>query len=258
MEVEAQSAVLDTAEAESIVEGTEPQEAVLPSDAVEFEVPEKFKGKSIEDVIKSYQELEKMKATKEEEVVQESTEGEEPSQEPTDAEVETYTKYAESFEKNGALSEAEYAELAEAGYDKATVDKEIEAYKEQQEFQKYKQEKVLNDILAPLGGGKEKFQEVAMWANESKPVEEVKAFNEALATANTVAKQAMLRGLYAEYAASAGNNDTILHTSQPQVLPSKGYKTQEEFFKDIDSPEYKNNPAYRAAIEKKMSVSNIF
>ena len=253
-----ESAVLSEGEVNTIVEGAPTEEApTLPSDATEFTMPEKFAGKSAEEIAKSYLELEKFKGGG-----QESTEGEVPSEpeeggEVTEIQQEQYDRYAQSLDDNGELSAEEYAELAKAGYDKATVDAEIAARNEEKEFQKYKADKALNDVLEPLGGGADKFKEVATWANETKTPEEVKAFNDALASSPKIAQQALLKGLYAEYD-SSGTPDTILHTNTPQSLPSKGYKTQEEFFKDIGSEEYQNNPAYRAAVEAKMAKSNIF
>ena len=264
-----QSEVLSEGEVTNIVDGVEPEAAILPSDKVEFEVPEKFKDKSIEDVIKSYQELEKMKGAsqvpeeggdvKSEEKPNSASEPEEGGdKEPTKVEQEQYNKYADSYDKNGELSTAEYAELAKLGYDKTTVDKEIADRTVLQEFQTYKQEKTLNDVLEPLGGGQEKFKEVATWANENKDAAEVKAFNDTLASVPKMAQQALLKGLYAEYEASGQAIDTILHTGANQSTPSKGYKTQEEFFKDVGSEEYQNNPKYREAVEAKMSRSDLF
>ena len=253
------SGVLSEAEVTNIVEGTPEtsSEPILPSDVEKFEVPEKFAGKSIEDVIKSYQELEKFQAGKE--VVKESDSGEVPEEpvkgEPTKVEQEQYNKYADSYDKNGGLSDAEYAELAESGYSKEVVDSEIANRKALQEFNAYKQEKALTDVLEPLGGGVDKFKAVSEWANTEKGADEVKAFNEALAGAPKMAQQALLRQLYGEFEAAGAAQDTILHTNTPQGQTSKGYKTQEEFFKDVGSEEYKTNPSYRQAVEKKMSQS---
>ena len=254
MEVDTQSAVLDEAEVTEALgsEETVTEEVTLPSDEVTFDMPDKFKGKSAEEIAKSYLELEKFKGKQEPEPTQE-VEPEETT--PTSIEEEAYNKYTESFEKNGALSEEEYAELAEAGYDRAVVDKEIEDYKELQEFNNYKQEKALSDVLAPLGGGTEKFKEVAQWANENKTPEEVKAFNEALAASPTIAKQALLRTLYAEYE-SGGMSDTILHTNTPQVAATKGYATESDFMKDLDNPAYKTDRSYVKAVEAKLARSN--
>ena len=260
MEVETQSAVLDeteVTEALSTEEAPAQEEVTLPSDEVAFDMPEKFKGKSAEEIAKSYLELEKLKGKQEEEVVQESTEGEEPSEEPTKAiEVEQYNKYAESFDANGGLSEAEYQELADAGYSREVVDAEIAARNDRQEFDKYKQEKTLNAILEPLGGGQEKFKEVAQWANQTKTPEDVKAFNDALAMSSKVAQQAMLRGLYAEYASAGSQTDTVLHTNTPQTISTKGYATESDFMKDLNNPAYKTDKSYVKAVEAKLARSN--
>ena len=258
-----ESVVLTEGEVNTIVEGAPTKEApTLPSDATEFTMPEKFAGKSAEEIAKSYLELEKFKGGG-----QESTEGEVPSEpeegkqeEPTTKiEQAKYDEYTKAYEDNGELSTEQYEELAKAGYTKEQVDAEIADYEEAKGYQAYKAEKQLNSVLEPLGGGQDKFKAVAQWANEAKSEADVKAFNEALAASGVVAQQAMLRGLYAEYEASGNAVESgPIHTNTPQSLPSKGYKTQEEFFKDIGSEEYKNNAAYRAAVEAKMAKSNIF
>jgi len=262
-ETEEQSAVLTEGEVAQVVNDTPKEEtSVLPSDQVDFKVPEKFEGKSIEDVIKSYQELEKFKGGG-----QESTEGEKPSEgeepvpevkEPTKVEAEQYQKYADSLDKNGKLSDAEYAELAEAGYDKAAVDAEIKDRGDRAEYETYKQDKTLNAVLEPLGGGQEKFKSVSDWANTTKDADEIKAFNAELASAGPMAKQALLKGLYSEYDSAGAEADSVLHSNSAPKTGNKGYSTQEEFFKDVGSPEYKTNPAYRKAVESKMALSSIF
>ena len=265
--VPAESAVLTEGEVNNIMAGESIDKTpTLPSDNAEFIMPDKFQGKSAEEIARSYLALEKMKNASQdtdEGGGPKSTEGGEPSEpeegtQPTEIGQEQYDELVNTYESTGALTEAQYAELAKAGYTKEQVEAELKSYDESKEYQQYKAEKQLNSVLEPLGGGQDKFKAVAQWANESKPEADVKAFNEALATSNVIAQQAMLRGLYAEYESAGNTSDVILHTNTPQSLPNKGYKTQEEFFKDIGSEEYKNNAAYRKAVEDKMSKSNIF
>ncbi len=259
-----QSESLSTAEVTDIVDGAAPEEAVLPSDQVDFEVPEKFKGKSVEDVIKSYQELEKFKGKDKEggdEVSQEEKGSDEPEETPketTKLEQDTYNKYLSDYQEKGELSAEQYSELAKAGYNKEAVEAEINRVNDYKGFQDYKQSRELDSVLEPLGGGQDKFKEVAAWASESKSADEVESFNKALADSGKLAQQALLKGLYEEYSEAGNAEGTILHTNTPQTTPSKGYSTQEEFFKDVGSEEYQNNPAYRKAVENKMAKSSIF
>jgi len=194
-----QSAVLSSEEVAQLTGDETPTETQLPSEEVAFEMPEKFAGKSAEEIAKSYMELEKMKNTKSEESEEGgdevSKEGEETppeetkeEKEPTKEEAEQYQKYVDSYEKNGGLSDDEYAELEKAGYSKEQVDEEIE-------YRNYKKEKALSDVLDPLGGGTDKFKEVAKWAAENKSPEEVKEFNEALASSSKLGQQALLKEL---------------------------------------------------------------
>jgi len=232
-------------------EGVQGEEVVtLPSDAEEFVIPEKFAGKSVEDVIKSYQELEKFKGGGQESKGEEQDEG----QKEESPEQTAYNKYVKSFEDNGTLSEAEYAELAELGYNKEAVNKEIQRVSDAKEFEAYKAQKTIEAVLEPLGGGQEKFQTVAEWANQTKDAEEVKAFNEALAAAPKLAQQALLRGLYAEYDAS-GVTD-VLHTNSPQGAPTRGYASEADFFKDIGAPEYSTHRTFAAAVQAKLEKTD--
>ena len=230
------------------------EEVTLASDEVKFDMPTKFEGKSAEEIAKSYMELEKLKGgdTSQEE------KAEEPAEESPKQDEEQYQKYADALDKNGKLSDAEYAELAVAGYDKEAVDTEIQRRADLQDFNSFKENRTLNDMLEPLGGGADKFKEVSDWANSTKTEAEMKEFNSILSSVPKVAQQAMLKGLYEDYASSVTASDSMLHTNSTQTQPNKGYNTQEEFFKDVGSPEYQNNPAYREAVERKMSKSNIF
>jgi len=249
-----QSAVLDESEVQSVLSEGEQPEAGLPSDEVTFEMPEKFAGKSAEEIAKSYMELEKFKAKAEEAEPEEGGDNlskeEEKSEEkePTKEEKASYDKYVDSYAKNGELSEAEYSELAEAGYTKEQVDNEID-------YRNYKQEKTLNDVLAPLGGGAEKFKEVSAWAQENKTPEDIKAFNEALAGAPKLAQQALLKQLYGEYDTGTSSAD-VLHTNSTQTTTSKGYSSESELFTDMNNPAYNTDPKFNAKVMEKLGRTN--
>jgi hypothetical protein len=255
MAEEVQGDVVDTPT--TTTEGTTPEveateEVKLPSDQEEFVVPEKFEGKSLEDVIKSYQELEKLKGGDE---VSEEKSPEEVK--PTEGgEEEQYQKYAESLDKNGELSAEEYAELEKAGYDKATVDAEIQRRADLKEFEEYKKEKALNEVLEPLGGGTEKFKEVAEWFAKTNSPEEVKEFNETLASVPKLAQQALLKELYSKYSDASEGGEVTLHTNTPQTTPTKGYASESDFFKDISSPDYRTHKSFAKAVEAKLAKTN--
>ena len=249
-----QSAVLTEEEVTQVVDTPEGEEVSLPSDEVAFEVPEKFQGKSIEDVIKSYQELEKFKGKTETEEGGDTTlSKEEDSKEPSESKEiskEKYNEYLDSYNQNGELSEDQYAELAGEGYTKDQVDEEIE-------FSNFKKQREINKVIEPLGGGQEKFKAVSDWANENKSKEDLVEFNAELKASGKLAQQAMMKNLYAEYDASSGEKvETVLHTNTPQTNTSKGYTSEAEFFKDISSKDYGTHKSFAKAVEAKLAKTD--
>jgi len=243
-------------------EGIQEEEVSLPSDEVGYEMPEKFKGKSAEEIAKAYTDLEKFKETKAEEGGdEEATEEKEeaPKDKTKDEEAQAeYKRYADKVMSEEGLTDADYAALKEKGYSKEQVDKEAESIRHHSEFETYKADKLIDSVLEPLGGGREKLAQVAEWAASTKTEAEVAEFNSALSKGGKLTQQALMRSLYSEYEAAGNEVDTVLHTNSKQTTPNKGYSTQEQFFKDIDSPEYNNNPKFRAAVEAKMAKSDLF
>jgi len=253
-EIVEQSTVLSESEVQETLEtpvGEAEEVASLPSDSPDFEVPDKFKGKSTEEVIKSYLELEKFKGKTETEEGGDTEATQEKEEAPTEdkaPEAGEFQKYADALDKNGELSTDDYTELAEKGYTKEQVDEEIE-------YRQYKKDKAIKSMTDTLGGGVEKFTEVTRWANENKDATELAEFNKALTSSGKIAQQAMLKGLYAEY--EAGNTtDTTLHTNAPQVTPGKGYTSEADFFKDIGSEDYKTHKSFAKAVEAKLAKTD--
>ena len=257
----------------SILDSTE--EKGLPSDESEFTIPEKFKGKSAEEIAKAYIELEKMQEAKKEikeedtkkveDTKVETKEVEDMSDEEFDKHIEDivndkdiedtkveedfdFSEFENAYKENGSLSDEEYAKLEEKGFSKELVDEEI-AYRE------FKEERELNKVIGDLGGGKEKLQEVVKWAQENKTEAEVNAFNSALAKSSVEAQKIMLKGLYSEYDNGSKTEDTdvVLHSNSTQKVGTKGYATEAAFMKDISSPLYQTDKAYTASVEKKLA-----
>lgn len=253
-----QSTVLSEEEVQQVVEGQEEGgEVQLESDKEQFEMPEKFEGKSAEEIAKAYLELEKLKAkqsveqeggdttsTEKEEETQEEEETD--KKEPTKIEEAKIQEYEQTINESGSLSEDQYKELEEAGYTREQVDREIE-------FREYQKIKSVEELT---GDTIDKFKEVVAWAQENKTPEEIKEFNEALKGSNKLGQQALLKTLYAEAAKSGGTEDVTLHTNTPQRQASKGYSSESELFADMNNPAYKNDPKYQQKVMDKLSVSD--
>jgi len=242
---EVASAVLNETEIQEALGGSTEEEVVLPSEQEEFELPEKFKGKSAEEIAKAYTELEKLKARQTEEETEEEPTVEGEFEESDEIDLGDY--YKQYIETGEFDAEA----LSELGVD-------VDEVRDQFEYAAYKQQKAVSAVLDPIGVTMDEVTEAASWLSETQGEAEAEALNEALANSTVSVQRVLIKGLMDSYKEANNIAPDVLHTGEPQSLPSQGYKTQDEFFKDIGSPEYQNNPKFREAVEKKMAKSNIF
>lgn len=242
-EVVEQSTILNEAEVTNIVTGQEEGEApvVLPSDESSFEIPEKFKGKSAEEIAKAYVELERLKNKPE---VQEQPPA---TKEPKDGGVDL-SKYYDSYLTNDGLTEADYAELAANGMSRENVDEQIE-------FIKYKTEKAEQAILngIPI----EEFTKAAVKAREVWGEDKANEFNTIIADAPLHVQQLLVKNLVSEFGSKVPVQESgPIHTNTPQVQPSKGYATRSDLLKDMADPRYLTDKTFNKMVEAKLSVTD--
>lgn len=254
------STVLNEAEVQATLSNEEGDaEYVLPSEDV-FEMPDKFKGKSAEEIARAYAELEKMRNKQ---PSKEDPASEDPADDSAfvnpmldegrpegskDVPGEAFVQFIEEYDSNGGLSEASYAKLQELGYNKAFVDEKIE-------YINYKRDKEVETVLTPYGG-REEFKKVSAWASANFSEQQLENINIQLASGNKQTQDAVLSSLFMGYKQSVTTatppQDVTLHTNQPQSVRVEGYATKSEYLKDAKDPRYDKDPGYRKQVEKKM------
>ena len=226
-----------TAEEEGVV--------TLPSDVEEFTMPDKFEGKSAEEIAKSYMELEKFKG-------QAPEAGDEVP--PQEAEVAPEgNKYMQEYYESGELSEDTYAELLEQGVSREDVDDRLE-------FESYKSKKAVDDLVSVIGGIEE-FTAMDEWSKENMTPEALKEFGEEIRAASTFGKQAILKDVYSQYRVSIGEAEPtgdVVHTNEGQSVVTRGYSSQHELQADMADKRYGTDRSYTQEVEKKLSRSKPF
>ena len=247
----------------------EQQEQENPTEA--FEMPEKFKDKSPEEIAKSYMELQKKFSSGERGAEEsptsseseagtnsdEDSEGSEETNDSTDTQetqgdVDVFAKFSTELQEKGELSEESYAELAkDFKVDKATVDKYIAGQRalsssENAEFEAKVHEK--------FTGGKEAYEKNIAWAGENFSTEEIDSFNKAI-IGSEYEQRLAINDLQTRYKAANG---------QPSLLEGKstgnsiqGFKSMNELTKAQADPRYSKYPDYRQEVEAKLAISNI-
>jgi len=215
-------------------------------------LPEKFK--SVEDMAKAYEELEKKQGTKP------ADPPADPAADPADPaaadaaakELEAkgldLNEFSTEFSQKGELSTESYDKLAKAGYPKALVDQYIEGQRALGAA--YETE------LKAVVGGDEKFTEIATWASESLTEAEKVAYNKAIDSGDKAQAQLALQGLAAKYAEANPTEGNLLAGRVSNAVGDK-YESTAQITADMGNPLYKSDPAFRAKVAAKIARSNV-
>ena len=171
------------------------------------DIPEKYKGKSVEDVIKMHQELEKLNSKpKPPEETPPKIEETPPAEGKPNQEATGFAKFTDEYTKTGTISEESYKELADKGFSKGDIDAYIDG------------QKALGANFASsiheITGGKEGYTELINWAVEGMDVESITEYNTALQSGD----QAKVKRLV-EYMALKRGQTT---PNQPNRLQGSG------------------------------------
>jgi ElaB/YqjD/DUF883 family membrane-anchored ribosome-binding protein len=216
-------------------------------------LPEKFKDPA--DMAKAYSELEKKlgqpteESTEESEQVEEKAEDQEEQTEENTS--EAYQAVAEAskefFENDGQLSEETYNTLEKAGLPRDLVD----SYAAGQQALLSSEEGQIKSVAQG------NYDEMATWANENLPQEEIDAFDEAV-TGGTISQAKLaVQGLYARYQNEVGARPKLTQggVNGASTMP---FKSMQELARAQSDPRYKSgDKAYHEEIDRRLQVSSI-
>lgn len=210
-------------------------------------LPEKFD--SVEDLAKSYQELESK--------LGEGTSGDSDAAEKTDTDsaeankeavenvigVDAFDKYSTEYSENeGKLTEDSYKELQEKyNFSRELVDSFIRGQEALTSID-------VEDVYSTVGG-QDQYNNLMQWASENLPEAEVEAYNNTVQSADMATIKMTLQGLNARYSQTAASPSLITGTGKAS---SGGYESKAQMIADMSKPEYKNDAAFRDMVERKL------
>lgn len=225
-------------------------------------LPEKFN--SVEDLAKSYSELEKKlgeQTPKQEEVdpVNKATLKEDAPKADAKGELDIAEKAVESaglnmetlsneYAEKGQLEEKSYKALEKAGIPKDYVDQFIEGQKAIGE----KQTNAVKDLV----GGNEAYGEMANWAVDNLTDAEKTAYNTAVNSKDLETAKLAVVGLKAKFEEANGKTPNLV---EGKSAPSgeAGYNSWAEVTRAMSDDRYAKDPAYQAMVKDKLSKSEI-
>ena len=223
-------------------------------------LPEKFK--SVEDLAKSYSELEKKlgEQTPKEETVdpisatklKEEAPKQENSLEIAEDAVENaglnFDTLAQEYAEKGQLGDESYKALEQSGIPKAYVDQFIAG-------QKAIGEQQTNNVKAMVGG-EDAYNEMASWASKNMSEGEKKAYNAAVNSADMDTVKLAVDGLRAKYQAANGTEPSLMQGKATPVA-EQGYESWAEVTAAMADPRYSKDPAYQEAVKQKLANSEL-
>lgn len=213
-------------------------------------LPEKFN--SVEDMAKSYQELEsKLGQPKAEESTSE------PKADDNNLEIAEKATQAAGLDM-GALN-AEYAEkgeLAQESYDaleKAGISREyVDQFIAGQQAVAAKQ----SGEVKAIAGGDEGYEAMTGWAKENLTDAEIEAYNSAVNSGNMETTKLAVTGLKARYDANEGSDPKLL-SGKATGTGEKGFESWAQVTEAMKDARYEKDPAYQAEVQNKIANSNL-
>ena len=223
-------------------------------------LPEKFK--SVEDLAKSYSELEKKlgEQTPKEETVdpvsatklKEEAPKQENSLEIAEDAVENaglnFDTLAQEYAEKGQLGDESYKALEQSGIPKAYVDQCIAG-------QKAIGEQQTNNVKTMVGG-EDAYNEMASWASKNMSEGEKKAYNAAVNSADMDTVKLAVDGLRAKYQAANGTEPSLMQGKATPVA-EQGFESWAEVTAAMADPRYSKDPAYQEAVKQKLANSEL-
>lgn len=154
------------------------------------------------------------------------------------------------YQVDGELSEDTYQKLLDSGISKDTVDSYIEG-------QKALVEKVQTEAFE-IVDGQENYQAMINWASSTLSQEEQDNFNNQVASSNKGVRETAIRGLMSRFSDAEGSPGDLHTGKRNNTGTVQGYASKAEMMKAMGDPRYKEDPAYRDAVIRKVEKSNIF
>lgn len=212
-------------------------------------LPEKFK--SPEDLAKAYAELES-KLGKPAESKQADPNAQ-PSTDQVKDELATkgldLSEFSQEFNTKGELSAESYDKLEKAGYPRNIVDQYIDGQKARAAL--YESE------VKSVAGGDKSFSEMVEWAKANLNPTEISAYNAAIDSGDPNIAKLAVAGIYQKFSAARPAEPNLFKGATSASGSADVYESIAQMQKDMASPEYKTDPAFRAKVAQKLSRSNI-
>ena len=199
--------------------------------------------KTQDDLIKSYQELEKKLSERQED---KTFENEKTEDKPLEAGKFDFASAEKEFTEKGELSEDTLNNLEKMGLPKSYVDNYIAGLEAQSQ--------AFEQTAYNATGGEENYKSMTDWVTQNLPQEEIQQFNDSINQSNDSAMFA-IKGMYARY--SAETREPNLSTGDNSQSSGSAYESVGQMKADMSDPRYATDSAFRKMVADKVARSKV-
>lgn len=157
-----------------------------------------------------------------------------------------FAPFAEEFNETGDVSEISRQKIEEWGIPRAYIDAYIEGQKAVSEGQV---QSVFNAV-----GGEANYNTMLAWAQANLPEQEIDTFNE-MVMGNDQQMNMAVQGLWARF--NQGGNQPMLQGDTGSSAPTGAFQSRAQVTAAMSDPRYRNDPAYREEVYRKLQQSNV-
>lgn len=216
-------------------------------------IPEKFwdseKGTAkVDELAKSYAELERSRS---------QALAKPPEQAPAGTNVapDEFVAFSTEYATNGKLSDESYAALAAKGLPKAVVDDYIASKAAAARVAEFEAKEATAEAHS-LAGSADAYNSMLDWAQANLSPADQAAFDAAVVGDAASRKQA-ITSLKAQYTAARGSDPKLL-AGEGEGGGSGAFQSRAEVTTAMRDPRYKEDPAYRATVERRLAAMPVF
>ena len=174
-----------------------------------------------------------------------------------DANLDPFKMAAHFVQNNGTLTDDMKSQLVNAGFPTETVEAYLQGQAVQQGFVAPSQNLSDTDVreIQDIAGGPNQYNDLTKWAETNLSQDDVNAFDEVMNTGNKAAVKFAVKALNAQYEDAVGREPNLV-TGKTSMRGDK-YRSMAEVVRDMESPQYESNDAYRLDVMQKLERSNL-
>lgn len=114
-----------------------------------------------------------------------------------------------------------------------------------------------NDAVYGAVGGQEQYGAMVQWAAANASPEQIAEFNAAVNSGDQMKASLAAKVMYGSFTENGGKAPNLVNGGKTATAAEQGYASIEQMGKDLNSAQYREDPAFRRQVDAKVEVSTV-